>query len=71
MQMLTAKEVAVTLNLRLARVYELTREGVLPVVRVGPRQLRYDACALGDWVRRGGVSEAQSVRSEDVRDGRN
>jgi excisionase family DNA binding protein len=55
MQLLTARDVAVILKLQLPRVYELTREGVLPVVRVGCRQLRYDADTLKDWINKGGV----------------
>ena len=57
MQMLTAKEVAVLLKLPLARVYELTRQNVIPVVRLGPRQVRYESHALTEWARRGGVGK--------------
>lgn len=64
MQLLTAKEVAATMNLRLARVYELTREGVLPSIRVGRRQLRYDLIALSEWAKQGG-NLAPEVRKEN------
>ena len=63
MQMLTAKEVAVLLRLPLARVYELTRQNVIPVVRLGRRQVRYDAQALTEWARRGGVAKTEKIRS--------
>jgi excisionase family DNA binding protein len=57
MQMLTAKEVARLFKLPLARVYELTRQKVIPVVRLGPRQLRFDSDALTEWARCGGLVE--------------
>lgn len=57
MQMLTANEVARLLKLPLARVYELTRQHTIPVVRLGPRQLRYDLDALTEWAKAGGVVE--------------
>ncbi len=59
MQLLTARDVAVILKLQLPRVYELTRGGVLPVVRLGCRQLRYDAETLRDWIDKGGVNGNQ------------
>lgn len=60
MQMLTAKEVAVLLKLPLARVYELTRQDIIPVVRFGRRQVRYDAQSLAEWAKRGGVRSKTS-----------
>ncbi len=48
MRLLTAREVSVALNIPLTRVYELTRQNVIPVVRMGTRQFRYDPDALGE-----------------------
>ncbi len=57
MRMLTAREVAALLNLPVARVYELTRQKAIPVVRLGPRQLRYELDQLTAWAKRGGIVE--------------
>ena len=53
MRLMTVSEAAELLRLRPARVYELAREGVLPVVRLG-RQVRVEEQALRDWIARGG-----------------
>jgi excisionase family DNA binding protein len=71
MQMLTAKDVARFLNLPLPRVYELTRQRIIPVVHVGPRQVRYDRAALRQWVRKGGVVKAEARNIPEVSDQRN
>ena len=44
------------LNVPRARVYELVRLKVLPVVRIGTRQVRFDEDALRTWIEGGGVS---------------
>lgn len=67
MQILTAKEVAGFLNLPLARVYELTRAGVLPAIKCGSRQLRYSSEALSEWIKEGGKSD--SHENSEVRSG--
>lgn len=53
MKCLTAKEVAVALQLPLARVYELARTNAIPVVRIG-RQVRFPEHALLEWIQSGG-----------------
>ena len=53
MRLLTVTEAADLLRVRKARAYDLAREGVLPCVRLG-RQVRFDACALEEWIARGG-----------------
>lgn len=55
MRMITAKEAAELLNVRLSRLYELTRQDAIPVVRVGEKQLRYDTDELANWAKRGGT----------------
>ena len=56
MRLLTAKQVAGVLQVALARVYEMSRENLLPTVRMG-RQVRYDEDALREWIRRGGSAQ--------------
>jgi len=58
------------LSVSLARLYELARLGVIPVVRLGPRQIRFDEDALAQWVRQGGAVEGNgALQSEMVRSG--
>lgn len=57
--LVTAKEAAQFLNVRLPRLYELAREGQLPVVRVGAKQLRFDPDLLRDWAIQGGNAERE------------
>ena len=54
MKLITAQEVAVILNVPLARVYELARTKTLPSVHLGSRQLRFDEAKLHDWIASGG-----------------
>jgi len=54
-RLITAKELAVALNLPLQRVYELTRRHAIPAVRLF-RQYRYDADVIDQWIKLGGVS---------------
>ncbi len=53
MKLLTAKQVADALQVTPARVYEMSRENLLPTVRLG-RQVRYDEDALREWIKSGG-----------------
>ncbi len=71
MPFLTAKDVSVELNIPLARVYELTRLGQLPVVPLGKRQLRYDLDTLRRWIEQAGRVESSNQTGEQakVRDG--
>ena len=52
-RLLTIPQVAAILNVTTARVYEMTRSGLLPVVRLG-RQVRVDQEQLRDWIDQGG-----------------
>ena len=52
--LLTAKEVAAEWQIPLSRVYELTRLGLIPHLKLGARQLRFDPESLKDWKARGG-----------------
>jgi excisionase family DNA binding protein len=50
MRLLDAKEVAEILQVNVQRVYELTRQGILPSIRIGPRQVRYEETRLMQWI---------------------
>lgn len=63
MRLMTMREVRDVLNVPLARVYDLARQGVLPVVRLG-RQLRVDEDVLREWIRSGGQSLPGGWRKE-------
>jgi len=45
------------LEIRLQRLYELVRLGVLPHVKIGTRQLRFDPEALEVWAKNGGATD--------------
>lgn len=60
LQLLKADDVAELLSLPRLRVYELARQGKLPCVRIGERQIRFARAALQIWIERGG-----SVSQED------
>jgi excisionase family DNA binding protein len=62
MRLLTAKQVAPILQVTEARVYEMSRENLLPTVRMG-RQVRYDEEALINWIRAGGCAQVGSDNS--------
>ena len=51
--LLTARQVAVLLQVPPSRIYQLAREGLLPAVRLG-RQIRVSAGALEKWIADGG-----------------
>ena len=55
MKLLTIPEVARLLQVRVPRAYQLARDGVVPVVRVG-RQVRVDERALHKWITGGGCN---------------
>lgn len=51
-----ADYVSELLNIPKARVYELVRENILPAVKIGARQIRFDEDTLREWIERGGCS---------------
>jgi excisionase family DNA binding protein len=63
MRLLTAKQVADILQVTLARVYEMSRENLLPTVRLG-RQVR-DEDALREWIKTGGCVLSSNSDSHD------
>lgn len=62
-RMLLPVEVSRELRISVARVYDLTRRGVLPSVRIG-RQVRIPEDGLRAWVERGGAPLAGGWRRE-------
>jgi len=56
MRLIQAKRASEVLSVSLARLYELARLGIIPVVRLGPRQIRFDEDALTEWVKHGGLT---------------
>ena len=56
-KLLTVKEVSEILDLKIARVYELTRQNKIPFVQIGERQYRYSETALFNWIEQGGNKE--------------
>ncbi len=55
----TAKWVSEFLDIKLARVYELTRENKIPFVQIGERQYRYSELALVNWIEQGGNRDSE------------
>jgi excisionase family DNA binding protein len=64
MRLLTAKQVSAAWHIPLARIYELAREGVLPSVRLGQRQLRFDEHQLQLFIASGGRTTAASAEGQ-------
>jgi excisionase family DNA binding protein len=56
MRLLTAQEVSDLLQVPVARVYELVRLNLLPVVKLGGRQMRFNEEKLRAWIERGGCT---------------
>ncbi len=63
-KLLTVIEVAEILDLKPARIYELTREKKIPFVQIGERQYRYSETALLDWIDNGG-NQASEPRTDE------
>ena len=56
----TAKWVSELLGVKIARVWELTREEKIPFIQIGERQYRYSETALMDWINGGGNREPET-----------
>jgi excisionase family DNA binding protein len=67
MHLLNAKEVAEILQVNTQRVYELTRQGILPSLRIGARQIRFEETRLLQWIENGGGLNA--IGLEDHKSG--
>lgn len=73
MSLIQAKRASEVLSVSLARLYELARLGVIPVVRLGPRQIRFDEEALTLWAKQGGWVQGNGAAqaSDAARSGSN
>lgn len=63
-QILVADEVAELLRVDKQRVYELTRRGMLPTIKIGDRQYRYSRTAVEKWLEQGGNITATKASDE-------
>lgn len=57
MRLITAKQASEIMGVGVPRIYELARCGVIPSVRLGAKQIRFDEDELMAWARRGGATE--------------
>ncbi len=64
-KLLTVKEVGEILDLKPARIYELTREKRIPFVQIGARQYRYSETALLSWIEKGGNQQSEVQTDEN------
>ncbi len=64
MRLINAKQASEILGIRLPRLYELVRLSVVPCVRLGQRQIRFDPDILKDWSLKGGASDTASTSGE-------
>ena len=53
-ELLIAKEVAAILRVDVQRVYFMTRERLIPSIKLGARQYRWDADEIEKWLAAGG-----------------
>ncbi len=58
-KLLTVLEVSEILDVKPARVYEMTREKLIPFVKLGERQYRYSEFALQAWIENGGNQQSE------------
>jgi excisionase family DNA binding protein len=65
MSLRKADYVSELLDIPKARVYELVRENILPAVRIGERQIRFDEDVLRQWIANGGcIALREETRAE-------
>ena len=60
-KLLKVNDVGELLDLKPARIYELTREKKIPFVQIGERQYRYSETALTNWIDNGGNQVKQNA----------
>ena len=57
-KLLKVPEVAQIIDASIPRTYELLRQGIIPSVRLGQRQVRVSEQALQEWILRGGSDQS-------------
>jgi excisionase family DNA binding protein len=66
-RLLTAEDVAELLNTTREAVYARCARGLLPHIRTGPRQIRFDPVELGRWLaHRTRISSEQALRNVET-----
>ena len=65
MRLIKAKQAAEILDVRLPRLYELARTGVIPCVRLGEKSIRFNEPALKEFVERGGAAQSDGMATRD------
>ena len=63
-KLLKADAVAEILDVSKQRIYELTRQRLIPFILVGERQYRYSENAIWQWLENGGAIEIRESSSE-------
>jgi len=63
-RLLKAPEVAQIINASIPRTYELLRQGMIPAVRLGQRQIRVSEQVLLDWIKQGGSVQSCQEQTE-------
>jgi excisionase family DNA binding protein len=61
-ELLTAKDLAAQFKISIQQVYELARTNRLPTVRLGQRQVRFNAAAIRRWIDQGGLTEDEDTK---------
>jgi excisionase family DNA binding protein len=56
-RLLKAEKVAELLDVKIQRIWELTREKKIPFIQIGDRQYRYSETALMNWLENGGTNQ--------------
>lgn len=56
-RLLKAEAVAEILDVKIQRIWELTRERKIPFIQIGDRQYRYSETALLNWLENGGTNQ--------------
>lgn len=61
-RILVVSEVADLLRVKKQRVWELVRQGKLPVIRLGERQYRFSSGAIEKFLQNGGLEDKDSEK---------
>ena len=64
-QLLTAKEVSEITGLSTARIYELSRRKLIPVITAGDRQYLYPARRIENWCLYGNDQETHACEVQN------
>ena len=52
-ELLTVKEMAEILEIRLNTAYQIVYKRSFPILRIGPKKIRVPRCKLTDWIKSG------------------